>query len=144
VTGTQILDRDVLELLRAGCSFEAITTEYYSDLELADVQAYVQSAIDTIDADPTMDRTKIHVDLPRELMTLLDVPEGDLGETLLLLAVLQLVREGHIPTGTAAELLGFSKATFIEHMGARDVPYFTDTPEELDALRALDDDGAES
>jgi uncharacterized protein (DUF433 family) len=36
---------------RAGRSFEAITTDYYPDLEEADVQACVQYAIDTIDAE---------------------------------------------------------------------------------------------
>lgn len=51
VAGTRIPVRDVLELLRAGHSFEAITTDYYPDLEEADVQACVQYAIDTIDAE---------------------------------------------------------------------------------------------
>lgn len=51
VAGTRIPVRDVLELLRAGRSFEAITTDYYPDLEEADVQACVQYAIDTIDAE---------------------------------------------------------------------------------------------
>lgn len=51
VAETRIPVRDVLELLRAGHSFEQITTDYYPDLETADVQACVQYAIDTIDAE---------------------------------------------------------------------------------------------
>lgn len=51
VAGTRVPVRDVLELLQAGHSFEAITTDYYPDLEEADVQTCVQYAIDTIDAE---------------------------------------------------------------------------------------------
>lgn len=51
VAGTRIPVRDVLELLQAGHSFETIVTDYYPDLEEADVQACVQYAIDTIDAE---------------------------------------------------------------------------------------------
>lgn len=50
MAGTRIPVPDVLELLQAGRSFEAITTDY-SDLEEADVQACVQYAIDTIDVE---------------------------------------------------------------------------------------------
>ena len=71
------------------------------------------------------------------------MPEDDLGEELLLLAVLELVREAHLSTGKAAELLGLSKAAFIDRMAQHDVPYVTETSEELaaqlDALRGLDD-----
>jgi uncharacterized protein (DUF433 family) len=51
VAGTRIPVRDVLEVLRAGHSFEEITTDFYPDLDEADVQACVQYAIDTIDAE---------------------------------------------------------------------------------------------
>jgi len=47
VTGTRIPVRDVLQLLQAGRSLEAITTDYYPDLEESDVQACVQYAMDT-------------------------------------------------------------------------------------------------
>jgi uncharacterized protein (DUF433 family) len=55
VAGTRIPVRDVLELLQAGHPFDEIVTDYYPDLEEADVQACVQYAIDTIDAE------RIHV-----------------------------------------------------------------------------------
>ena len=51
VAGTRIPVRDVLEVLRAGHSFKEITTDFYPDLEEAGVQACVQYAIDTIDAE---------------------------------------------------------------------------------------------
>jgi uncharacterized protein (DUF433 family) len=51
IAGTRIPVRDVLELVQEGLSFKAITTEYYPDLEEEDVQACVQYAIDTIDAE---------------------------------------------------------------------------------------------
>ena len=47
VTGTRIPIQDILELLQAGRSLEAITVDYYPDLEESDVQACVQYAIDT-------------------------------------------------------------------------------------------------
>ena len=40
----------MVELLRAGRSVEAITTEYYPNLEAADVQACAQYAIDRMEA----------------------------------------------------------------------------------------------
>lgn len=51
VAGTRIPVRDVLELVQEGLSFESITTDYYPDLNEADVKACVQYAIDTIDAE---------------------------------------------------------------------------------------------
>lgn len=51
VAGTRIPVRDVLELVQEGLSFESITTDYYPDLDEADVKACVQYAIDTIDAE---------------------------------------------------------------------------------------------
>ena len=102
VAGTRIPVRDVLELLRAGRSVEAVTTDYYPDLEDADVQACAQYALDRMDTAQSTDRTTIQLECPCELVTLLDVPEDELGDELLLLAVLELVREEHISTGKAA------------------------------------------
>ena len=44
VAGTRIPVRDVLELVREGLSFETITTDYYPDLETADVKACLPHA----------------------------------------------------------------------------------------------------
>jgi len=43
--------RDVLELLHAGHSFEAIIADYDPDLEEADIQACLQFAMDVIEAE---------------------------------------------------------------------------------------------
>lgn len=51
VAGTRIPVRDVLELVQEELSFEAITTDYYPDLDETDVKACVQYAIDIIDAE---------------------------------------------------------------------------------------------
>lgn len=51
VAGTRIPVRDVLELVQEGIPFGKITSDYYPDLEEADVKACVQYAIDTIDAE---------------------------------------------------------------------------------------------
>lgn len=58
VRGTRIPVRDVLEVVQEGYSFDVITTQYYPDLEKADVKACVQYAIDTLDAE------EIHVSIP--------------------------------------------------------------------------------
>lgn len=44
VDGTRIPVRNVLELVREGIAFEIITTDYYPDLDAADVKACVQYA----------------------------------------------------------------------------------------------------
>ena len=52
VAGTRIPVRDVLELLRAGHSFETIIVDYDPGLEEADIRACLQFAMDVIDAKP--------------------------------------------------------------------------------------------
>lgn len=51
VTGTRIPVRDVLELLREGLSFAEIKGDYYPDLEVEDIKACVQYAIDVVSAE---------------------------------------------------------------------------------------------
>ena len=51
VTGTRIPVRDVLELVREGISFTNIIKDYYPELELEDIQACVQYAIDVVAAE---------------------------------------------------------------------------------------------
>lgn len=45
VAGTRITVQNVLELIEAGISFEAIVREYYPDLALDDIHACVRYAI---------------------------------------------------------------------------------------------------
>jgi len=48
VAGTRILVQDVLELISEGLSFEEIIRDYYPDLDVEDIRACVQYAIDVI------------------------------------------------------------------------------------------------
>jgi uncharacterized protein (DUF433 family) len=46
VAGTRIPVQNVLELVRDGCSFDRIRTEYYPELAVEDIQACIQYAMD--------------------------------------------------------------------------------------------------
>jgi uncharacterized protein (DUF433 family) len=46
VAGTRIPVQSVLELVSEGLSFEEITQDYYPDLEIEDIRACIQYAID--------------------------------------------------------------------------------------------------
>jgi len=46
VTGTRIPVQNVLELVREGISFNKIIKDYYSDLQIEDIRACVQYAIE--------------------------------------------------------------------------------------------------
>ena len=51
VAGTRIKVQDVLELVREGLSFTQIIQDYYPDLEVEDIRACVQYAIDIVAAE---------------------------------------------------------------------------------------------
>jgi uncharacterized protein (DUF433 family) len=51
VAGTRIPVHNVLELIREGLVFDEIIRDYYPDLELEDIRACVQYAIDVIQAE---------------------------------------------------------------------------------------------
>ena len=51
VAGTRIPVQDVLELVRDGIAFEKIVRDYYPDLQLADIRACVQYAIEVVTAE---------------------------------------------------------------------------------------------
>jgi uncharacterized protein (DUF433 family) len=48
VAGTRITVQSVLELVGEGLSFEEIIQDYYPDLEVEDIRACIQYAIDVI------------------------------------------------------------------------------------------------
>ena len=48
VAGTRITVQSVLELVREGISFSEIIEAYYPDLDIEDIQACVQYAIDVV------------------------------------------------------------------------------------------------
>ena len=51
VAGTRITVQNVLELVREGLSFTEITQDYYPDLQVEDIQACLQYAIDVVTAE---------------------------------------------------------------------------------------------
>ena len=51
VAGTRIPVQSVLELVSEGLSFEEIIQDYYPDLEIEDIRACIQYAIDVIVAE---------------------------------------------------------------------------------------------
>lgn len=74
---------------------------------------------------------KIEVELPRDLLTALNIPESDLGRQVREWVILELFQEGEISAGKAAEILGTSKARFIELLDRKHLPYLDASPEEL-------------
>jgi predicted HTH domain antitoxin len=78
-----------------------------------------------------VDKLKVALDLPRDLLGALDVPPAQLEARLRELIALELFREGRISSGKGAELLGISKIRFIQLLGHHRLDYFTQTPEEL-------------
>lgn len=75
----------------------------------------------------------ITLDLPRDLLGTLNVPEGQLGERVRELIALELFREGRISAGKGAELAGLTKLQFIQRLAQYGIPYFSDSPTELEA-----------
>ena len=51
VAGTRIPVADVLELVRDNIPFEQIIKDYYSDLQIDDIGACVQYALDVVNAE---------------------------------------------------------------------------------------------
>ena len=48
VAGTRIPVQNVLELIREGLTFEQIIQDYYPDVEIEDIRACIQYAIDIV------------------------------------------------------------------------------------------------
>ena len=79
-----------------------------------------------------MEHLKVQLELPRDVLAALDITEAELEPRLMTLIALELFRQGRISSGKAAELLSISKEAFIRLLAHHDIPYFTETAEELD------------
>ena len=98
------------------------------------------SAVDLIDKGQPVTITKeldtntitVSLDLPRDLLGALDIPESGIEDALRELIALQLYTDGRISAGKGAELLGVTKLAFIRLLARHDIPYLTDSPEELE------------
>jgi predicted HTH domain antitoxin len=78
-----------------------------------------------------MDTMTVPIELPRDLLGLLDVPSEHLETRLRELIALELFREGRISSGKGAEMLEMSKLAFVRLLFQHGIPYFTETVEEL-------------
>ena len=75
----------------------------------------------------------VALQVPRDLLGALDIPQIQLEPRLRELIALELFREGRISSGKGAELLGISKLAFIQLLARNAINYFTESPEELQA-----------
>lgn len=80
-----------------------------------------------------MSTLTVSLEVPRDLLGALEVPQEQLEARLRELIALELFREGRISSGKGAELLGLSKLGFIQLLAQYGVSYFTESPEELEA-----------
>jgi len=74
---------------------------------------------------------KVEIELPRELLTALDIPESEIGRRAMEWVVLELFQEGEISAGKAGEILGLSKNRFLDLLNERGLPYLDAEPREL-------------
>jgi len=75
----------------------------------------------------------ISLNLPRDLLGALNIPESQLSQHILEILALELFRQQQISACKAAELLNISKISFIELLGQHQIPYFSESPDELTA-----------
>lgn len=80
-----------------------------------------------------MSKLTVQLNLPQDLLEVLNVPEAQLETQILKLVALELFRQERISTGKGAELLGIKKWEFIELLAEQNISYFTDSPTELAA-----------
>ncbi len=80
-----------------------------------------------------MSNLSVNLQLPRDLLAALDIPEAQLEARILELVALELFRQKRISTGKGAELLGISKWEFIQLLAQHNISYFTESPDELAA-----------
>ena len=75
---------------------------------------------------------KIEIELPRDLLSTLDIPEAELGQRAKEWVVLELFQEGEISAGKAGEILGLSKSRFLDLLTAHRLPYLDADPQDLE------------
>jgi predicted HTH domain antitoxin len=75
---------------------------------------------------------KVEIELPRDLLKTLDIPESELGRRAQEWIVLELFQEGEISAGKAGEILGLSKSRFLDLLTVHHLPYLDADPQELE------------
>jgi len=77
------------------------------------------------------DTVTLVLDIPKEVVPLTGGRERDLPQTLKKLLAVELVRQGAVSYGKAAEMLGIGQAEFITYLAERQVSIFQFSPDEL-------------
>ena len=80
-----------------------------------------------------METIQVSITIPRDLVGALDIPPADLAPYLQEVVALELFRQGRISTGKASELMGITKLEFMRLLSKHNIPYFTESPNELEA-----------
>ena len=80
-----------------------------------------------------MSTLTVALELPRDLLGALEVPQTEIEPRLRELIALELFREGRISSGKGAELLGIPKVAFIQLLSRHDIDYFTESSAEVGA-----------
>lgn len=75
---------------------------------------------------------KVEIELPRNLLAALDIHESELGRLAKEWVLIELFLEGKISAGKAAEVLGLSKAQFLDLLDERNLPYLDADLKELE------------
>ena len=78
-----------------------------------------------------MSTIEVNILLPEEVLSFARLGKEEVREEMRRLLLLELVREGKVPYGKAAELLGIGQAEFLQYMAQHKVSPFQFTPEEL-------------
>lgn len=80
-----------------------------------------------------MGEMTISLNLPRDLLSVFNVPEAQLPGQILELLAVNLFQQQRISAGKGGEMLGISKWEFIQLLAQRKIAYFSETPDELAA-----------
>jgi predicted HTH domain antitoxin len=78
-----------------------------------------------------MAQVEIHITLPEEVLALAQLDKEEVAAEMQRLLLIELVRDGRVAYGKAAELLGVSQAEFLAYMAKHKVSPFQFTPGEL-------------
>lgn len=84
-----------------------------------------------------MNALKIEIELPRDLLAALNIAETDLGRRVQEWVILELFQEGEISSDKAAEILGTTKARFLDLLAQRGLPYLDAGPRDLERELAV-------
>jgi predicted HTH domain antitoxin len=78
-----------------------------------------------------MDSVRIEIEVPKSLLNYIDYNDKNNLNKLSKLMLYQLIKEGKISFGKAAEILGMNKITFITDLGKMGMPYFDSSIDEV-------------